>query len=73
MDIKKSVKDTIENTKDATKEALHRSTADAEHARRDIDGGDMTATDKLKSVGNEVKNRTEAEIDKAKREVRTHT
>lgn len=73
MDIKKSVKDTIDNTRDATREALHRSTADAERARRDIDGDDMTATDKLKSVGNEVKNRTQAEIDKTKREVRTHT
>jgi hypothetical protein len=73
MDIKKSVKDTIDNTRDATREALHRSTADAEHARRDMDGDDMTSTDKLKSVGNEVKNRTQAEIDKTKREVRTHT
>jgi len=73
MDIKKSVKETLENARDATKEALHRSTADAEHARRDIDADEMTTGEKVKSVGNEVKNRTQAEIDKAKREVRTHT
>ena len=73
MDIKKSVKDSIDNTRDATREVLHRSTADAEHARRDLDGDEMTAGEKLRSTGNEVKNRTQAEMDKIKREVRSHT
>jgi hypothetical protein len=73
MDIKKSVKDSIDNTRDAAKEAMHRSTADAEHARRDLGGDEMTAGEKVKSVGNEVKNRTQADLDKVKREVRSHT
>lgn len=73
MDIKKSVKDTIDNTRDAAREAIHRSTADAEHARRDLDGDEMTAGEKVKSVGNEAKNRTQAELDKIKREVRSRT
>jgi hypothetical protein len=73
MDIKKSVKDSIDNTRDATREAIHRSTADAERARRELDGDEMTAGEKVKSVGNEVKNRTQADVDKMKREVRSHT
>ena len=73
MDIKKSVKDGIDNTRDAAREAIHRSTADAEHAHRELDGDEMTGGEKAKSVGNEVKNRTQAEMDKIKREVRSHT
>ena len=73
MDIKKSVKDGIDNTRDAAREAIHRSTADAERAQRELDGDEMTAGEKAKSVGNEVKNRTQAEMDKIKREVRSHT
>jgi uncharacterized protein YoaH (UPF0181 family) len=33
----------------------------------------MSTGDKVKSVANEVKNRTQAEIDKAKRDARSHT
>jgi hypothetical protein len=73
MDIKKTVKDGIDNARDSVKEGLHRSAADAERARRELDGDKMTAGEKLKSVAGEVKERTQAEIDKAKREVRGRT
>jgi hypothetical protein len=73
MDIKKSVKDSIDNTRDAGREAIHRSTAEAERARRDLDGDEMTTGEKVSSVGNEAKNRAQAEVDKIKREVRSHT
>jgi vacuolar-type H+-ATPase subunit E/Vma4 len=73
MDIKKTVKDTIDNARDTANEVRHRSTADAEHARRDLAGHEMTLGEKATSVANEVKNRTQAEIDKAKREVRGNT
>jgi hypothetical protein len=73
MSEKNAIKDTIDNVRDATKEAMHRSTAEAEHVRRETTGDQMTAGEKLKSVGNEVKNSTQAEIDKTKREVRSHT
>ncbi len=73
MDIKKNVQDTVKNARDAASEVLHRSTADAEHARRDVDGDEMTTGEKIASVGNEVKNRTQAEIDHAKRQVRNNT
>ncbi len=68
-----NIKDTVRNAKDTVDEAMHRSTADAEHMRRDIDGDNMTTEEKLTSLANEAKHRTEAEIDKAKREVRKHT
>lgn len=67
------IKDTVRNAKDTIDEAMHRSTAEAEHMRRDVDGENMTTEEKLTSLANEAKHRTEAEIDKAKREVRKHT
>ena len=67
------IKDTVRNAKDTIDEAMHRSTAEAEHMRRDVDGENMTTEEKLTSMANEAKHRTEAEIDKAKREVRKHT
>jgi hypothetical protein len=67
------IKDTVRNAKDTIDEAMHRSTAEAEHARRDVEGENMTTEEKLTSMANEAKHRTEAEIDKAKREVRKHT
>jgi hypothetical protein len=73
MDIKKSVKDTTDNTRDAAREAIHRSTADMARDHREMNGDEMTAGEKVKSVGIEVKNRTQAELDKLKREVRSHT
>ena len=42
MDIKKSVKDSLDNTRDAAREVIHRSTADAERAHRELDGDEMT-------------------------------
>jgi hypothetical protein len=67
------IKDTVRNAKDTIDEAMHRSTADAEHMRRDVDGENMTTEEKLTSLANEAKHRTQADIDKAKREVRKHT
>lgn len=72
MDIKKSVKDSIDNSRDAAREAIHRSTADMARAQRETEGDEMTAGEKVKSVGIEAKNRTQAEIDKLKREARSH-
>jgi hypothetical protein len=68
--IEEGAKKAINNAKDAVNETLHRSTADAEHAKRDVAGDTMTTREKVTSVANEVKNRTQAEIDAAKREVR---
>jgi len=67
------IKDTIHNAKDTIDETLHRSTAEAEKTRREVDGEEMTPEEHITSMANEAKHRTEAEIDKAKREVRKHT
>jgi hypothetical protein len=67
------IKDTVRNAKDTVDEAMHRSTAEAEHTRREVDGENMTTEEKLTSMANEAKHLTQAEIDKAKREVRKHT
>lgn len=67
------IKDTVRNAKDTIDEALHRSSAEAEKTRREVDGESMTTEEKLTSLANEGKHRAEAEIDKAKREVRKAT
>lgn len=68
---KHPIKDTIENVRDATKETLHRSTADAERAKREALSDEMTTGEKATSGVNEAKNRVQAEADKAKRKLRT--
>lgn len=66
------IKDTVRNAKDTIDETLHRSAAEAEETRRDVAGDEMTTQEKLASIANEAKHRTQAEIDKAKRAVRDH-
>jgi hypothetical protein len=65
-----TIKRSTDNLKDAVRERQHRATADAERARRETLGDELSPTEKSKSLLNEVKERTEAEIDAAKREVR---
>jgi hypothetical protein len=67
---KNPIKKTIDNARDATKEALHRSTAEAEHARRKALGDEMTPGERLESVANELKNRAQAEADEIKQKTR---
>jgi len=72
MDIAKTLKDTVSNLQDGVNETMHRSTADAEHARRETGGTTMTTGEKIASVANEGKNRVEASVAKVRREVRKH-
>ena len=44
--------------------------AEAEKLKRDALGDELTTGEKVESGANELKNRTQAEIDKAKRELR---
>jgi len=73
MGLKDDLGKTLENVKDSAHEAVHRSAADAESTRRQVDGENMTASEKAGSLLNEGKNRTQAEIDAAKRDVRNST
>jgi hypothetical protein len=65
-----TLNDAKNDVKDAANEVKHRTIAEAEHAKREVLGNDMTAGEKVKSGLNEAKNRAQAELDKIKREVR---
>ena len=71
MDIKKKVDRTVANAKDAASEARHRTVAGVEQAKRDALGDEMTASEKAGSVLKQAKESTQAEIDHAKRAVRS--
>lgn len=73
MDMKDDLKKTLDDLHDTVNETLHRSTAEAERTRRETLGDAMTPSQKVASGLNEAKNRTQAEIDAAKRSVRDHT
>lgn len=68
-----ALKDTVDNVKDTLHEAQHRSAADAERSKRETLGNEMTPGEKAGSVLNEAKQRTQAEYDAAKRDVREKT
>jgi hypothetical protein len=70
MSIKDDLKNTIGKIKDAASEAGHKSTAEAEHDRRDVAGDTMTTSEKIGSVANETKNDVQAGIDHTKGEAR---
>jgi ribosomal protein L7/L12 len=63
----------LDDAKDATNEAKHRSEAEAEKAKRELRGDSLTATEKVGSVLNEAKDNVEAHVDHLKREVRDKT
>lgn len=70
MDLKDTIKNTVETVKDSVNETLHKSTADAERARREAAGDTMSTGDKIGSVANEAKNNAQAGMDHAKVEAR---
>lgn len=68
-----TVKHVVDDARDATHEAQHRSVADVEKSKRETLGDELTPSEKAGSVLNEAKNRTQAEIDAAKRHLRDKT
>ncbi len=68
-----AIKHAVDDTRDAVHEAGHRSAADAEKARRDALGNEMTPGEKAGSVANEIKDRAQAKVDEAKRKLRDHS
>jgi hypothetical protein len=73
MGLKDTVDKAIDNVKDATNEAVHNGTADAEQAKRDVAGDALTPEERLDSMANQAKNRAQATIDSAKQKVRNNT
>ncbi len=67
------VKKAVDDVKDSLHEAGHRSAAEAEKAKRDAFGNEMTPGEKVKSGLNEAKERVQAEVDEAKRKLRDGT
>ena len=70
MDIKNDLKNLVGAVKDTVSEAGHKSTAEAEHARRDAAGDTLTPSEKAASLANEAKNNIQAGVDHAKVEAR---
>lgn len=68
-----AIKHAVDDTKDAVHEAQHRTAADAEKTRRDVLGNEMTPGEKIASGANEIKERTQAKADEAKRKLRDRT
>ena len=63
----------IKNVGDAVDETVHRGEAEGERAKRSVAGDAMTPGEKMGSVANEVKRDVQADIDKAKRNIREST
>jgi hypothetical protein len=70
MGLKEGLERAGRDIKDTANETKHRVVAEGEHVKRETLGDEMTLPEKGGSVLNEAKNRTQAEIDKTKREVR---
>ncbi len=68
-----SVKDAVANAKDASSEAGHRTAAEAEQAKRDAAGDNLTLGEKAGSVFNQAKHNVQAEADAAKQDARNAT
>jgi F0F1-type ATP synthase membrane subunit b/b' len=70
MDITNDLKNMVGTIKDTVNEAVHKSSAEAEHARRDAAGDTMTTGEKAGSIVNEATNNVQAQVDHAKVEAR---
>lgn len=73
MGIKDELKKTIDNVSDAFSEAGHRTNAEAEHTNREVAGDALTPGEKIGSVATEGKESVLADVDRAKRDIRSDT
>jgi len=70
MSRKDGVNKIVANAKNAASEATHRVIAKTEEIKREVGRGTMKPTDNLQSIAVQAKNEAQAEIDRAKRELR---
>jgi histidinol phosphatase-like PHP family hydrolase len=73
MGLLDGIKKAVENVADAVNEAGHKSTAEGEHAKREVAGDAMTPGENVKSIVNEGKENLLGGVDHAKREIRENT
>jgi hypothetical protein len=66
-------KETLDNVKDAVSEGSHRGEAKAEQTKRDVEGDQMSVTEKAGSMLNQAKNTVQANVDEAKQDIRKNT
>lgn len=71
--VKDAIEHAAENVKDAVNEARHHGEADAEQAKRDLAGDELTPGEYAGSVVNQGVNEVQAGIDHAKRDIRDTT
>jgi hypothetical protein len=70
MGLKDDVTKAVENTKDRLSEGGHDAVANAEQAKRDLAGDELTPDEVAGSKLNQAKNEIQAGVDRAKREIR---
>ncbi len=70
MGLKDTISNAIDNVTDKVSELTHKSTAEAEAAKREVAGDTMTPAEKAASVLNEGKERLLGGVDAAKQDVR---
>jgi hypothetical protein len=63
-------KDTLDNVKDAVSESSHRGAAKAEQTKRDVEGDQMSVTEKVGSTLNQAKDTVQADLDETKQDIR---
>jgi hypothetical protein len=73
MGLKEDIVKGVEDVKDSVNEAVHRGNANAEQAKRDVAGDQMTVGEKVGSAVNQAKENVQAEYDHTKRDVRDNT
>jgi ElaB/YqjD/DUF883 family membrane-anchored ribosome-binding protein len=70
MSRKDGVNKIVANAKNAASEVTHRVVAKAEELKREAGKRAMKPTDNLRSIANQAKNEVQADIDRAKRDIR---
>jgi hypothetical protein len=70
MGRKDGVNKIVANAKNAASEVTHRVVAKTEEFKREVGKGTMKPTDNLQSIANQAKNEAQAELDRAKRDIR---
>jgi hypothetical protein len=67
------VKKGVQDVRDSAAAAVHRSAAEAERERREVEGDTMTPGEKMASVVDETKERMKEGADNAKKSIRDNT
>ena len=70
MGLKEEFVKVVDNVKDAINEGTHRSAAEAEQAKRDVAGDEMTPGENIASMANQAKHSVAADVDGAKQDIR---